>query len=120
MDPLMVVLGAAVGGPARYWTDYLMQRWLGPSDGTRLAWGTLTVNLVGSLLLGVLLGGAPGPSWALPLEVGFCGSYTTFSTFAAQTDVMADRGGPARANIALNVIGCIALAAIGYAAASVA
>lgn len=80
----------------------------------RFPWGTLGVNVAGSLLLGVLLGAAPtgaAPPSALRLglAVGLCGGFTTFSTFAAETLALLQRGAPARA-----------LAAAGaYVAASV-
>ena len=49
----------------------------------RLPWGTLAANIAGSFLLGALLGGASGaqPKWLIILGTGFCGGFTTFSTF---------------------------------------
>lgn len=116
MEPVVVVLGAVLGGPARYWTDRVIQARLGAADGTRLPWGTLTVNVLGSLLLGILIGAGPGRSWELSLGVGFCGSYTTFSTFAAQTDTLLQeqRTVLAVANVLANTVVCIAAAAGGY------
>lgn len=72
MTALLVVLGAAVGAPARLLVSW---RWPGPR-------GTLVVNVAGCLLLGLLAGGAPS-TYAL-LGVGFCGAFTTFSTFALE------------------------------------
>lgn len=78
---LMVALGAAVGGPARLLMDLALQRRLGQA----FPWGTLTVNVVGSLILGTLLA-LPLPSEMLALlGTGFCGALTTYSTFANET-----------------------------------
>lgn len=117
MSGLLVVLGAALGGPARLWTDWFIQSRTGPPDGTRLPLGTLAVNLLGSFLLGLLLGLGVSQRWYLLLGVGFCGAFTTFSTFAAQTDAILSRG-LAWSNVTANTIGCIAVAAAGYAVGS--
>ncbi len=79
---MLVALGAAVGAPTRYVAGQLL-------DG-RLPWGTVLVNWVGSLLLGLFTGlGLGGDPIAL-LGTGFCGGLTTFSSFMVQTY---ERGG---------------------------
>jgi CrcB protein len=116
---LLVVLGAMLGGPARLWVDALVQRALGASDGSRLPLGTAVVNIAGSLLLGAVVGSAIAPGPAVLLGAGFCGAFTTFSTFAAQTDVLL-AGGRRRlalGNVALNFLACIGAAALGFAMA---
>ena len=78
---LLVSAGAVLGANARYWLGVLFARVVTPG----FPWATLTINVSGSLLLGGFLGFAsrrmPHPGWSLVLAVGFCGSYTTFSTF---------------------------------------
>jgi CrcB protein len=89
---LLVALGAAAGAPARYLTDRAVQRW----HSSGFPFGTLTVNLLGSLLLGVLIGSADhgGASSDLVLlaGTGFCGAFTTYSTFSYETLRLAEDG----------------------------
>ena len=78
---LLVALGGALGSVARYLFSGLnVSSW---------PWGTFTVNIVGSLLIGFFLGmvgkGAFSPEMKLLLVTGFCGGFTTFSTFANES-----------------------------------
>jgi CrcB protein len=78
---LLVALGAAVGAPLRYLLDRTVQS----RHDSAFPWGTLTVNVVGCLVLGVLVGlPVPAPLAAL-LGTGFCGALTTYSTFGYET-----------------------------------
>lgn len=81
---LIVGVGSFAGGIARYLTYILVEK----RFGGNLPINTFTVNIVGSLLLGVLAGllikNHINDATRLALAVGFCGSYTTFSTFALE------------------------------------
>jgi CrcB protein len=114
---LLVALGAAIGAPARYLTDRAVQRrW-----GSGFPFGTLTVNLLGSLFLGVLIGSADhgGASADLVLlaGTGFCGAFTTYSTFSYETSRLAEDGRvvAAATNALGSVLPGLAAAALGVA-----
>jgi fluoride exporter len=81
MTLLLVALGAAVGAPLRYLTDRFIQA----RAGAGFPWGTLTVNLIGSLVLGFVLGIPADPALVALVGTGFCGALTTYSTFAYET-----------------------------------
>jgi CrcB protein len=114
---LMVFLGGAVGAPVRYLTDRAVQS---RHDGA-FPWGTFTVNIAGSLILGCLA--AAGTDHGLPADLGlllgtgFCGGLTTFSTFSYESVKLFERGSIAAA--ARNALGSLAAglaaAALGYA-----
>ena len=84
---LLVALGGAVGSVLRY---------LISSINTSFPWGTFTVNVLGSLLIGLLVGfvskGVLSPEMKLLLVTGFCGGFTTFSTFANESFGMVKAG----------------------------
>jgi CrcB protein len=85
MSFLFVALGAAIGAPLRYLTDRAVQA----RHDSLFPWGTFAVNVIGSLLLGILIGGVgagavPGSAMAL-LGTGLCGALTTYSTFGFET-----------------------------------
>lgn len=121
MTALLVLLGGAIGAPARYLTDLYVREWTlrQAQDGARVdfPWGTMAVNAVGSLVLGVLAGAAASgvlPGWVLTLAgTGFCGALTTFSTFSYETVRLAENGRWGSAT--LNVLGSLA---VGSAAVS--
>ncbi|HXW87023.1 MAG TPA: fluoride efflux transporter CrcB [Streptosporangiaceae bacterium] len=116
MIVLAVLAGGMIGAPTRYLVDRAFQ---GRHD-TVFPWGTLTVNLAGSAVIGFLLGaqrhlGLPPTAFAL-LGTGLCGGLTTFSTFSYETLRLLEDGALGEAG--LNVIGSLAagvlLAWLGY------
>jgi fluoride exporter len=81
---VLVAVGGAIGAPLRYVTDLVVQS----VHDTVFPWGTFTVNVVGSLILGGVAGAvaAGAPAWLLTLiGTGLCGALTTFSTFGIET-----------------------------------
>lgn len=115
-----IAVAGALGAPARYLVDGLVQR---RTDGP-FPWGTFVVNVSGSFLLGLLTGAALyhgfGGAPKVWLATGFCGAYTTFSTFTFETVRLLEEGdtGPALANVAASVAVGGAAAAAGLALAA--
>ncbi len=92
-----VALGGAIGAVLRHQTGRLMTHWLGAKTVTAFPWATLTVNVVGSLLMGLLAGwmarqGAGGEQMRLLLGVGLLGGFTTFSSFSLEMMLLIERG----------------------------
>ena len=83
MTWLLVVVGAAVGAPARYLIDRAIQA----RHDTVFPWGTFTANMIGSFLLGLLSTASLHTSHELlaMLGSGLCGALTTYSTFGYET-----------------------------------
>jgi len=82
-DFLLVGLGGGIGSVARY----LSQKWFNENYPYPFPWGTFTVNLLGCFLIGIIYAAAEKTSLLSPhvrllLITGFCGGFTTFSTFA--------------------------------------
>jgi len=116
---LLVALGAAVGAPLRYLVDRVVQA----RHDSLFPWGTFVVNVTGSLILGLLAGGAnahavPGKALAL-LGTGLCGALTTYSTFGYETlRLLEDRARLyAVLNTAASVVTGLSAAFAGFAAA---
>ncbi|MBR1901596.1 MAG: fluoride efflux transporter CrcB [Bacteroidaceae bacterium] len=85
---LLVALGGGIGSVCRYLISIL--------NTTSYPWGTFAVNILGSLLIGLLVGcvnkGSLPPELKLLLVTGFCGGFTTFSTFANESVGMMKAG----------------------------
>ena len=116
MTPLLVVAGALVGAPLRLLVTRLAAR--GGADAAR---GTLAVNVIGSALLGLVLGAAATPPAVVALVgTGFCGTLTTFSTFGADVLRMVEQRQLARGlgHLAASVVLGVGAAALGYLFAS--
>jgi fluoride exporter len=117
MTLLLVALGAAVGAPLRYLTDRFIQA----RHDSIFPWGTLTVNVAGSFIFGVLVGmamaGRLDSAIATVLGPGFCGALTTYSTFGYETLRLAEDGSHflAGVNIAISLLAGLGAAFIGVA-----
>ncbi|QDK33322.1 MULTISPECIES: fluoride efflux transporter CrcB [Sphingomonadaceae] len=95
----LVALGGAVGSWLRFSVGYAWTVLLGPARALAFPYGTLTVNIVGSLVMGLLAGWlgrmAPGgENLRLLVGVGVLGGFTTFSSFSLDTVALAQRGQP--------------------------
>lgn len=110
---LWVALGSALGGVVRYWCSGVIARHFGET----FPWGTLTVNVVGSFLIGLIatLSGVDG-RFIIPAEarqflmVGILGGFTTFSSFSLQTLTLARDG--QWLLVGANVVGSVVLCLI--------
>jgi CrcB protein len=116
--PVVVGVGGALGAIARYYaTD-----WARSVFGAEMPWGTLAVNVLGSLALGFLFvwfeHRAPANLSRELMAIGFLGSFTTFSTFSYETVAlfrageMMRAGGYAAGSVVLGIIAVIAGAAL--------
>lgn len=119
MTWLLVIVGAAVGAPLRYLTDRAVQS----RHDTVFPWGTFTVNVSGSLILGLLTGavtaGAASSHVQLLLGTGLCGALTTYSTFSYETLRLAEGGARlyAAANVVASVVAGLGAVFLGVAVA---
>lgn len=117
---LFVFLGAGIGGALRHGVNLGCARFC----GTAFPWGTLTVNVVGSFLMGAIAGWLAfraGEGWSQPLRLflttGILGGFTTFSAFSLDTALLWERGeaGPALGYVAASMILSILSLAVGLA-----
>ena len=117
MTVVLVLIGGALGAPLRYLTDLLVQA----RHDSILPWGTLTVNVAGSFVLGVVgaaVAAAGAPSWVMTLlGTGFCGALTTFSTFGFETVRLIEEGSLLEAfvNVLAGLVAGLAAVAAGWA-----
>jgi CrcB protein len=115
---LWVAIGSALGGMGRFAASGVSVRWFGET----FPWGTLFVNVAGSLIIGMLAAIIPAESRLLTdnardfLMIGVCGGFTTFSSFSLQTLNLARTGdwGAAAGYTLGSVVLCLAAVVLGY------
>lgn len=113
---LAIAAGGALGSVLRF----LMSTWVYSLLGRGFPYGTLVVNIIGSLLMGLLTvllieRMSLGPEWRAALLIGVLGGFTTFSSFSIETLNLIETGAYAKAfaNAVLSVMLCVAAAWAG-------
>ncbi len=121
-DFLIISAGAIIGANARYVISRFAAKVLGPV----FPYGTLLINVTGSLIVGFFMIWATervllDPRWRLFVVIGFCGAYTTFSSYAFETMSYFERGQWTLmlGNIFTNNILCLLAALAGMALARI-
>ena len=121
-DVLVISLGAILGANARYFLSRYAVKLLGPT----FPYGTLVINSVGSLIVGFFMIWTServlaDPRWRLLVVIGFCGSFTTFSSYAFETMVYFEQGQRwlMVGNVLTNNLLCLAAVLAGMALARV-
>ncbi|KQZ73492.1 camphor resistance protein CrcB [Sphingopyxis sp. Root214] len=110
-----VMIGGAIGAGARHLVGQAVLARFGPA----FPWGTLSINIVGSLLMGLLVGwlvrSGGGDTARLFVGVGILGGFTTFSSFSMEYWMLFERGqnAQAAAYVLASVIGAIAACGLG-------
>ncbi|HLZ45598.1 MAG TPA: fluoride efflux transporter CrcB [Gemmatimonadales bacterium] len=117
---IYIVVGGIIGTLARYY----VQGWIQVRGGT-FPVGTLAINLIGSLLIGFVIRLATGstiisPDLRAALTIGFCGAFTTMSTFSYESVALLRDGEYGYAGLYMGgtVVGCLAAVMIGTALAN--
>ncbi len=118
MNYIIVFLGAGIGGALRHGVNSASARLL----GIEFPWGTLAVNILGSLVMGLLAGyfafkGEAAQAWRLFFTTGILGGFTTFSAFSLDTALLYERGanGPMILYVAGSVVLSIVAVFVGLA-----
>lgn len=116
MQAVAVAVGGALGSVFRFW----ISSGLSAVAGRGFPVGTLAVNVLGCLVMGVLYvllleRMAAGPEWRAFLLVGVLGGFTTFSSFSIETFNLIEGGEPLKAllNVGLSVMSCVAATWLG-------
>lgn len=114
MTLLLVMIGAAAGAPSRW----LLDQAISSRNARAFPLGTWTINITGSLLLGLIAAASIlGPASTAVVAfagVGFCGGFTTFSTFGFETIRLAEEGSNLEAG--LNIVSSLAIGLLAAAA----
>ena len=120
LNVLWISLGAVVGANARYF----LSRWVARNFTANFPYGTLLINITGSLILGFFMAWTTervlaDPRWRLLVAIGFCGSYTTFSSYSYETMAYFEQGHWVffAGNILANNVLCLAATLVGIALA---
>lgn len=115
-----IAMGGALGATARFAMSHQVYQWFGRD----FAWGTLSVNVLGSFIMGLIAvlfvdKLALSTEWRAFIMVGFLGAFTTFSTFSYETMQYIQVGEINKAfiNIAVSVVTCLIAVWIGMLAA---
>ena len=115
-----IAMGGALGATARFAMSHQVYQWF----GREFAWGTLSVNVLGSFIMGLIAvlmvdKLALSTEWRAFVMVGFLGAFTTFSTFSYETMQYIEVGEINKAfiNIAVSVVTCLIAVWIGMLAA---
>jgi fluoride exporter len=121
----LTILYIALGGVAGTLSRYGLEGWIQTRTATGFPLGTLTVNLAGSLLLGFILRLATGtavisPDVRVGLTIGFCGAFTTMSTFSYESVSLLNDGDYVRAAVYMSgtILGCVVAVVLGTALAN--
>ena len=121
---LWVAAGGAIGTLLRFWLNLLLTSRFGEG----MPWGTILINVTGSFVIGLFAALTEVSSrFVVPADlrlfvlVGFCGGYTTFSSFSLQTLALFQAGEPVRAigNVLLSVLCCLVAVWLGFASPAV-
>jgi CrcB protein len=120
---MAVMIGGAIGSALRYG----MSEWIAETAHSTFPWGTLAVNVIGSLVIGVFTGltGPDGPLLVSPIirafvTIGILGGFTTFSSFNLQTMLLVQDGQwlSAVGNVTSSVVLCLLATGLGIALAN--
>ena len=118
-----VMIGGAIGSALRYG----MSEWIAETAHSTFPWGTLAVNVIGSLVIGIFTGltGPDGPLLVSPtlrafVTIGILGGFTTFSSFSLQTMLLLQDGQwlSAVGNVISSVMMCLVATGLGIALAN--
>ena len=118
----MTILYIALGGIAGTLSRYGLEGWIQSRTATGFPLGTLTVNVTGSLLLGFIIRVATGTALISPdiraaVTIGFCGAFTTMSTFSYESVALLNDGDYLRAALYMSatIAGCVGAVMLGAA-----